>query len=102
MSKVNKLAFTVLLFQKQRTHTLLWLSENVGAMLLSAQVSGNPRPSPRPSSKGKLKFSFAPHSIYHRTWYYCASCEGMKVCFGFSFFLSWKKLYVFYCVLCTQ
>lgn len=34
----------MLLFQKQRTHTLLWLSENVGAVLLSVSVSDDPCP----------------------------------------------------------
>jgi len=63
VSKVNKLAFSVLLFQKQRTHTLFQLSENVGAVLLSAQVSDNPWPSCFHSSKGKLKLHFSPDSI---------------------------------------
>lgn len=56
---------------------------------------------PRPRSKGKLKLRFAPHSIYHRTWYYCASCEGMKVCFGLVFLFFFLGRSFMYFTVCS-
>lgn len=107
MSRVNKCAFTVLLFQKQRTHTLLWLSENVCAVLLSVSASDNPCSVVQDS----LFFFTFPRenwscilvlTVSLHTWYCCASCERMDVCFGLCVFLFWKKLPVSWLVMSVQ